>query len=560
MKAIVIICFFWIFCQGWSQQAGQKAPVDSGFENYRIMTDRSIYMVGEDINFRVFNLHREALNEINWSKVFYVELISPQGFAHRQVKVAVDSCGAGGSMELPGDLPTGTYYLKGYTKWMRNYGPSTYSYLSVEIVNPNIRAVLPVDTSSNFSVSLRKCNNERISDGFVTLNNTDQCERRSQVQFDLRSDQNEFAVDCCIAVIRKGVRKTQWESAPVSDRVHWNWDGQLPETRGISLAGKVVYSGSDIPAPYPVIYISLIGEEREFFCNYADSAGRFHFAFPDKYGETDLFISAGHPDSTGLELFIDQDFCTESISLPSFSTEINQVSKGLIQEMWENAQIMEQYFPGHIEMDQPVFSQRDFFYGTPSAVIRFDDFIRLPTIEEYFSEVTPLVSLRKSNRKHTFRVLGDHPDLEIYAPLLMIDGIAIYNVESVLAVSPGYVDRIEIIDAPYVRGNVTFGGIINLISRNDDMASVDLPDSGLLVNYKMYNQSLLNDQILQPSDPRLPGLDNTVYWDPHVVVTPGESTTIRFQTSDISGVFQVLIRGYDTQGKFVEEVFSYITN
>ena len=47
----------------------------------------------------------------------------------------------------------------------------------------------------------------------------------------------------------------------------------------------------------------------------------------------------------------------------------------------------------------------------------------------------------------------------------MIDGVAIFDVESALAVSPRYIDRMEIVDAPYIKGNVTFGGIINLISK-----------------------------------------------------------------------------------------------
>ncbi len=67
----------------------------------------------------------------------------------------------------------------------------------------------------------------------------------------------------------------------------------------------------------------------------------------------------------------------------------------------------------------------------------------------------------------------------------MIDGVAIFDVEAVLAVSPRLIDRVEIVNAPYIRGNVTFGGIISLISRNNDLGYIDLPSSGLLVNYRM---------------------------------------------------------------------------
>ena len=122
------------------------------------------------------------------------------------------------------------------------------------------------------------------------------------------------------------------------------------------------------------------------------------------------------------------------------------------------------------------------------TTIDFDDFIKLPRLEEYFTEVVPQVSVKKNRGVTHFVVLGPHPDLSIYPPLVMIDGVAIFDIEAVLAVSPRLIDRIEIVNAPYIRGNVTFGGIISLISKKNDLGYIDLPSSGLLVNYQMLDQ------------------------------------------------------------------------
>ncbi len=557
MRLLLNICLISLCCQEWSQQAGLERPVDISIANLRILTDRSNYIAGEDINFRVFNLGPESLQELNWSNVFYLELISPWGFSHAHAKIPIDSKGASGTLQVPGDLPSGTYYLKGYTRWMRNYGPITYTYLSVEIVNPYIRTVLPVDTASNFNVPLIKHKIGRKSTDLIQVHLKGGYATRSTVRLNLNADQNDLPIDCSITVIRKGVLEKQWESGPASGAITRNGIEQIPETRGVSLSGKVEYAGSGLQAPYAVVYISLMGYEREFYCNYADSAGRFYFAFPDKYGERDLFISASYPDPTGLELFIDQDFCTESISLPSYPLDIDQASIEMMSAMSENAQIMDQYYSGQTRSNDTGSFPREFFYGHPSSIIRFDDFIRLPTMEEYFSEVTPQVSLRRVNRKMKFRVFGDHPDLEIYAPLVMIDGVAFIDVESVLAISPRNVDRIEIVDAPYIRGNVTFGGIINIISRNDDLGLIDLPDSGLLLNYQMYDQNLQNDQIYEPADKRLPDVRNTLYWNPHLELTTDEKRMISFQTSDLKGEYQVFIRGYDSLGEYFEKAIPF---
>ena len=156
-----------------------------------------------------------------------------------------------------------------------------------------------------------------------------------------------------------------------------------------------------------------------------------------------------------------------------------------------------------------------------------------------------------------FRVLGDHPDLDFYPPLLMIDGVAIFDVEAFLDISPRLIDRLEIVDAPYIKGNVTFGGIINIISRNNDMGSVDLPASGLLLNYHMLDGVVTGIHNPAPSDPRVPDMRNTLYWDPDVTLVEGERKNIKFFTGDAPGKYEVLIRGYGADGTYFQQEWDF---
>jgi hypothetical protein len=135
----------------------------------------------------------------------------------------------------------------------------------------------------------------------------------------------------------------------------------------------------------------------------------------------------------------------------------------------------------------------------------------------------------------------------------MIDGVAIFDIDAVLSVSPRLIDRIEIINAPYIRGNVTFGGIISLISKNNDLGYIDLPSSGLLVNYQMLDQSPDASLPRTNADPRMPDVRNTLYWNPQVTLQPEESTSLRFRTADQEGAYEILIRGSDGTGKYIEK-------
>jgi hypothetical protein len=283
----------------------------------------------------------------------------------------------------------------------------------------------------------------------------------------------------------------------------------------------------------------------EFYATHSDSAGRFFFALKEGTGETAYFISSSLQDQTALELMVDQDFSGEAVALPSFPLATLYQDPGLVSELSTNAQIREQYKEGAAVPDPVAETADHYFYGKPDVVIRFDDFIRLPDLEEYFKEVIPQVSVRRNGDDRTLRIHGDHPDLMFYPPLIMVDGVAIFEVESILGIAPRYVDRVEIIRAPYIRGNVTIGGIMHLITRNGNMGYIDLPSSGLLLNYMKYSDSRGESPLQAPEGSRLPDTRTTLFWEPSLELLPGETSEISFLTPDQKGTYEITIRGYD---------------
>ena len=555
-KRILYIGFLLASLNTWSQTAISPSENPQG-ESCRILTDRSIYMAGEDIRFTLFYRSPDGMEKPNWSKVFYAELISPGGTAYSRTKIKIDSAGTGGRVEIPGDLPSGTYFLRGYTRWMKNYGPATYTYLSVDVVNPVKKTVLRTDTLSEYTLSLSKGQERSLGPGRFVSDMPQLQGKRALVELELSTEDLGKPLECCVTVIRQGSLKTQWGSARKTGHVlHSDWS-HVPETRGISITGRIEQDSLAAPVPFAVVYISLMGEESGFFCNFADSAGRFYFSIPDSYMKHDLFISAHHNEVSNLQVHIDQDFCLEPVRLPSFPFQVAGEEQALIKAMLVNAQISDQYEPSPSATAFPEQTDEAYFYGEPSSVIRFNEFIKLPTMEEYFTELTPQVSINRSRQKRSFSVLGTHPDLKHYDPLLMVDGVAVFDLEAVLAISPGYMERIEIVEAPFVRGNLTFGGIIHLISRKGDMGYIDMPASGLLVNYSMYDKDTPGDPVFQPGNPRIPDVRNTLYWNPYLQIQPDTPETISFYAPDAGGSYQVVLRGFDSEGSYLEKIVPF---
>ena len=522
-------------------------------EGLALLTDRGHYISGESIHYRAF--YREPDGQALWSRILYVELILPNGTSLVQGKVLLNNSGAMGTLAIPEGLSSGTYYLKAYTRWMRNCGPEAYTFTSIRIYDPFNNEVLPVDSTGWEPKPAAELLNQSggQAPGLLELRVVrDTYHSRELAELELTWNFSD-PVDLTMSVVRAGLQSGQTYLRPGCPVNLQNKSGVLPESKGLSMTGQAVSSSDGSPVPYATIYVTVLDAEKDFFCNYSDSSGRFYFSFPEYMGERDLFVSTYHAKGEELELLIDRDFSQDVLKLPSYGLEMDDSLAAVITEMSVNAQISQQYYPRKLMVPEVDKSEDLFFYGNPTSTIYFDDFIRLPNLEEYFVEVIPQVAVRKNKGVRRLVLLGAHPDLTIYPPLLMIDGVAIFDVEAVLAVSPRLIQRVEIVNAPYIRGNVTFGGIISLISRENDLGYIDLPSSGLLVNYRMLDVPWTDSNMDGVDDPRLPDVRNTIYWNPKLQLNPGQSQKISFRTSDLKGDYEILIRGWDASGSFLEK-------
>ncbi len=116
-------------------------------ERILLLTDRGHYISGEFIQYSALYEGPGEGEQGAWSKILYVELVLPNGSSLRKQKVTLDQLGAKGIIGIPEGLSSGTYYLKAYTRWMRNCGPEAFSYTSIQVYDSFNESVLPVDSN-----------------------------------------------------------------------------------------------------------------------------------------------------------------------------------------------------------------------------------------------------------------------------------------------------------------------------------------------------------------------------------------------------------------------------
>lgn len=125
-------------------QFSNNIPAISKFDNYRnrtlqekiyVHTDRCFYIVGETIWFAIYNQDASEHQSIDISKLAYVEILDKENNVVSKAKVELKDGKGNGSILISFAVPSGTYLLRAYTHWMKNFDPDYYYEKIITIVN-----------------------------------------------------------------------------------------------------------------------------------------------------------------------------------------------------------------------------------------------------------------------------------------------------------------------------------------------------------------------------------------------------------------------------------------
>lgn len=528
---------------------GQEAKPFAAAERVELFTDRTLYIAGEQIFLSVFLQSGTGANLSDLSRVLYCELITPDGEKIIGNKYFINGFYAFGYIAIPEDITTGIYYLRAYTKVMRNSGPSYYHYTMLKIVNPRRSEVRAVTDQNYLSESISGEElQEKPEDLLLISADKSQYAPTDTVHISInRPDSIQFSwKGLSLAVVPEYSisenKVTLSENGQYEKRVFY-----YPETRGLSITGNLTDNTTGNPLPRNRVNLSIIGRGRDFMAMQTDSSGRFFFSLPDYIGFRDLFLCTENSITSDPKIQVDNDYCTIPFHIPSIIFTLTQQEREATFKMAVNVQLGS-YFKDDSIADAGNNQREDrAFYGKPNEILYFDNYVRLPSLEEYFNEVLTLAKVRMRQGKKYFKVLGSQTGLTDLEPLTLVDLVAIDNPSMVLAISPINISRIEVVNQLYVKGDQTYGGIINIISKRGDFAGIDLPSSGVFINYGFLADSSHYRGIYPPMQ-HSPDTRNTLYWEPKFELNKSNTTKVTFTTSDTPGKYLIILNGINSKG------------
>ena len=535
----------------------QSKPVQTG-ERVVLFSDRTLYIAGEKILFSAFIKSKVETNQAESSRILYCELLTPDGNKIASDKFLITNYSSSGSLDIPNDITTGIYYLRAYTRHMRNWGPSCYHYSLVKIVNAYRSDVQALETDTN------------LHEGTVLTGVAQKSENSLRISSDKSQyytrDTVNIQIDCNDSV------QSSWKRLSISvvpeysvsmDIVKHPENRQLEEkpyyyaeTRGLSITGKIRDNKTGNLLPYTRVNLSIMGRGRDFMAMQTDSAGRFFFSLPDYTGYRDLFLSAESTGTSDPKILIDNDFCTILFPIPSNIFILTQQEREAAYNMAVNVQLDSYFYVDSIPDARNSQHEDHAFYGKPDEILYIDNFVQLPTLEDYFNELPFFVKVRKREGEKYLKVLGTQTGLTTFDPLILVDLVAIENPSMVLAIPPANISHIEVVNMIYVKGDQTYGGIINIISKLGDFGGIDLPSSGIFINYRFLSDSSHYKGIYLPS-PHFPDTRNTLYWEPKLGLNKSNSANVTFTTPDTPGRYLIILNGINLKGESFRQISTF---
>jgi hypothetical protein len=147
MKLMVIISRTFILIPGLilaaeilvgqvTEDSASGYHLNNQLEYVKLITDRNLYLSGETIWFTAQCLLKETCSPSPLSHVLYIELFNSEKKSFNREKFSLTSGIASGNIQIPEELPSGNYFMRCYTQYLRNFPPETYPSICLTVINP----------------------------------------------------------------------------------------------------------------------------------------------------------------------------------------------------------------------------------------------------------------------------------------------------------------------------------------------------------------------------------------------------------------------------------------
>ncbi|MDB5124772.1 MAG: hypothetical protein JWP94_2901 [Mucilaginibacter sp.] len=357
-------------------------------------------------------------------------------------------------------------------------------------------------------------------------------------------------------LLTQGWRRFQWNQVLENKQEAFNF---LPEFDGHIITAKIVNTETGAPAKNVLTYLGIPGKRVQLYTARSDSSGRLLYNTKNFYGQSEIIDQTNTQIDSTYRIDILSPF-SEQFSktiLPKFQFDTG--TQKALQEHSLGIQVLNIYSGNQIKRFYDPLIDSSAFYGHPYKSYKLDDYTRFTTMEEVMREYVTEENITRSKGRFHIKVLSDRGFLDGGDPLVILDGIPVFNIDKLFTVDPLKIRKLEVVPRTYFYGPAESVGIFSFTSYKGDLGGVELDPHAIVMDYEgMQLQREFYSPVYDSqgqATSRIPDFRNVLYWSPSIN-SQGKGA-VSFYTSDQPGKYVGVVQGLTATGQAGVQYFTF---
>lgn len=325
----------------------------------------------------------------------------------------------------------------------------------------------------------------------------------------------------------------------------------LPEYRGHLVQGFVKKENGE-PFGGIMTYLSAPGNMIRLYSSISNPKGEVLFEMKDFKGASSVIIQNNLTRDSVYQLSIENPFTSQFLSTKPELFVLKSSARDNILERSVAMQAQDIYYD---HRTVPLVNKdSSAFFGEPDETYFLDDFTRFPVMEEVMREYVTGVWVRKRKDGFNFMVIDKvNKGVFNYQPLMLLDGVPFFDEDQIMDFNPLLVKKLEVVTRRYYLGAGSYPGVVNYRTYTHDMADFKIHPKAIKLDYEglQLQREFYSPKYESPKqrESRMPDQRTLLYWNPDVNTSATGKADLEFFTSDVPGVYQIVVEGMTSKGE-----------
>lgn len=517
-------------------------------ESIFVHANATTFVPGETLLYKVYAIDPKTMIASKISKIAYAELISSDNKKMATQKLYVNDGFAQGDLFIPTSLPTGSYKFICYTNWMLNKSVNKYFEMDIFVINPfETNAKMISDTTSvkkntgSPATSLVSSNLLKTDKSFYA--------KREKVNLKSALPAGNYSVS-----VRKRELLPMIAPQNATEFVSQNQDVLTinfsssnivkPELRGELITGMITSkSGKSVEG----IKIGITAQTNSygFKIGSTDANGRFYISLDQQYPQSTIIAQVIDENRADFEIALDSEIRKIPLDFNQ-NFVLTSSMKKIIEERSVASQIENAYATKRADSLTQI--QQPIFFEPLGKDYKLDEYTRFPTFKETIVEVVSELYFTQNVGKYELHLRDYNSTIKLYEPILtLVDGVLLQNVNELFDYKMADVDKITILPGGYFLGAATYSGIVNIVTKEHKYEMTAKGDYIAIKNTvrPMADKIYFAQDYSKSSQERIPDYRIQLFWQPKYL---GKDENISFYTSDVEGIFDIIVAGFSNDG------------